>query len=317
MLTDKDAGLLLVLFGRLRLNYIPPRVGRLMGITTPRSNAASYVVRAFPRHCTTAVRWFAQSATDLVFPPTCVLCHGSLTVDPVEPPVQPEPPPQTDIAAGRTAQRKICPGCRVQLLGIPQSRCLRCGAVALTSGQQACRECHQQSFHFTGVYPLASYMAELREAVLLTKQSSHRIVARALAELLLEQRRDDLLSLQPDLIAAVPMYWSQRLRRGINAPEVVAEHLARGLGVPALPRLLVRHRNTEPQTNLPPESRFKNVRGAFRVSRRYKLNQARVLLVDDILTTGATCSETARVLRDAGAAEVFVTVLAKSTRPAT
>jgi predicted amidophosphoribosyltransferase len=77
---------------------------------------------------------------------------------------------------------------------------------------------------------------------------------------------------------------------------------------------LVRRRYTSPQKDLPPRERFKNVRGAFRMSRRNPVQWkgARVLLVDDILTTGATCSEAARVLKEAGASSVFVAVIARA-----
>lgn len=76
--------------------------------------------------------------------------------------------------------------------------------------------------------------------------------------------------------------------------------------------LLVRTRKTLPQADLPPSRRFENVRGAFRLAAGYDIRGARVLLVDDILTTGATCSEAAKVLKQAGAASVAVAVIART-----
>lgn len=147
------------------------------------------------------------------------------------------------------------------------------------------------------------------------KEVGHRPLTHSMARLLAEQRGEEIDRFKPDLIAAVPMYWSQRLRRGVNSAEEIGETLARRLRVPWGPRLLIRRRNTPPQSELSRTGRFENVRDAFRVSKCYQLKATRVLLVDDILTTGATCSEAARMLRQAGAAEVAVAVIAKSVRP--
>jgi predicted amidophosphoribosyltransferase len=92
----------------------------------------------------------------------------------------------------------------------------------------------------------------------------------------------------------------------------VAEVVGRRLRLPVARRLLVRRRNTKPQFSLHPGERFTNIRGAFRVATGYHLSAARVLLVDDILTTGATCSEATRALLAAGAAQVSVLVVARA-----
>jgi predicted amidophosphoribosyltransferase len=91
--------------------------------------------------------------------------------------------------------------------------------------------------------------------------------------------------------------------------------LGRRLRVPVAERLLVRTRNTLPQKDLKPPDRFRNVRGAFRVRRRQaaRLRDSRILLVDDILTTGATCSEAAAVLKRSGAMAVAAAVLARAS----
>jgi ComF family protein len=116
----------------------------------------------------------------------------------------------------------------------------------------------------------------------------------------------------PDLVVPVPMHWSRRIVRGINSAELLAESVSAQLGLPLLSRLLVRSRNTLPQFELPPRERFRNVRGAFRARVGYDLTDARVLLIDDILTTGATASDAARALRECGAAAVTVAVAARA-----
>jgi predicted amidophosphoribosyltransferase len=110
------------------------------------------------------------------------------------------------------------------------------------------------------------------------------------------------------------MFWTRRLRRGTNSPEALAQTLGRQLGVPVR-GLLRRRRNTLPQAPLPPRERFRNVRGAFALRKSGALDGIRILVVDDILTTGATCSEAAGVLKAAGAAWVGVVVVARAHGP--
>ena len=159
---------------------------------------------------------------------------------------------------------------------------------------------------------LGAYQEELRQAVLRLKRASGSTLASALARLFWKSRRDALRRFRTDLVVPVPMYWTRRLARGINSPDVLANELAARLRVPAEGQMLYRCRKTLPQANLPPKQRFHNVRGAFRLRAGYDLHGARVLLVDDILTTGATSSEAAKMLKEAGASVVGVAVLARA-----
>jgi predicted amidophosphoribosyltransferase len=108
------------------------------------------------------------------------------------------------------------------------------------------------------------------------------------------------------------MHWKRRLARGANSPEVLAEKIAGRLRIPVLKRALRQVRNTLPQKGLPPKRRWQNVRGAFGLRAGYGLGGARVALVDDVLTTGATCSEAARILKIGGASHVVAVVLARA-----
>ena len=144
------------------------------------------------------------------------------------------------------------------------------------------------------------------------KRPTHNGLSVAMGRLLAQRRRDRLLELQSDIVIPVPMFWARRFHRGTNNTEVLANCLAKSLDIPARRRILVRHRHTQPQADLPPSRRFQNVRGAFRVRRPDVVEGARVLLVDDVLTTGATCSEAAKVLKQAGAASVAVAVVARA-----
>lgn len=134
----------------------------------------------------------------------------------------------------------------------------------------------------------------------------------AMGKLLWERFGRLLSALKGDVVAPVPMHWRRRMEHGANSAAVLAEVLARRLDAPFAENLLKRRRHTTPQFELTPPQRWDNVRQAFCVRSQYRLAGAHVLLVDDILTTGATCSEAARALRGAGAAQVTVIVLARA-----
>jgi ComF family protein len=175
-----------------------------------------------------------------------------------------------------------------------------------------CPACAGRRFAFDRVIRLGIYAGPMRAAVLRMKKDENRPLAEGVGRLLLAMRAIDLARLEASLVVPIPMYWWRRYRRGTNSARTVAEVLARRLELPLLPRLLVRRRNTLPHSNLSPEARRRNVRDAFAASRRYNINGLGVLLVDDILTTGATCHAAARELRRAGAREVTVAVAARA-----
>ncbi len=144
------------------------------------------------------------------------------------------------------------------------------------------------------------------------KRPSHDALSAAMARLLADRRREQLLAQPCDMAIPIPLFWTCRLGRGGNSPDVLARGLAKFLQIPLRRDILVKHRNTLRQADLPPSQRFRNVRDAFRVRRPEAIAGARVLLVDDVLTTGATCSEAAKTLKKAGAAWVGVAVVARA-----
>ncbi|OSM02180.1 putative competence protein F [Magnetofaba australis IT-1] len=118
----------------------------------------------------------------------------------------------------------------------------------------------------------------------------------------------------PDCITPMPLHWRRLLfKRGYNQSALLARVLAKRLGVPLDTRGLRRARATPPQTGLSRRARLRNVRGAFAV-RDDRFMGRRVLLIDDVMTTGATTFEAARVLKRAGAAQVAVACMARTQK---
>jgi ComF family protein len=157
------------------------------------------------------------------------------------------------------------------------------------------------------------YQEGLREAVHRFKFRGDLGLDRPLGELLAEALSGQAApGWRPDLVVPVPLHRRRLAERTYNQSLLLARAVARSWRVPVPARLLLRTRATPPQQGLSAEERRRNLRGAFAL--RQPLGGERVLLVDDVLTTGATARECARVLRDGGAGEVAVAVLARACR---
>lgn len=220
-------------------------------------------------------------------------------------------PPICPACGCGAAEPGCCGRCRAALTHGSNARlCGRCGASAgpHVDCSSGCFACRNDRFAFETVVRLGRYEGALMEACRRIKEERQRPLAAALGELLWTTRAAALRQLAPDAVVAVPLHWRRRWRRGYNQADEIADRLARGLGVPRL-SALKRLRNTPPQAPLAASVRRTNVASSFRATRR--LAGARILLVDDILTTGATCHHAARALRAAGAAQTVVAVLAR------
>ena len=165
---------------------------------------------------------------------------------------------------------------------------------------------------FDTVIPLGGYHEGLRDAVLRMKRPADDSLSLAIGRLLVERRREQLAGdrggpdcADPHVLGAPASSGQEQPRRDrALSGEIAGDSVRHGV--------LIRRRNTPPQAGLAPSRRFQNVRGAFRVRRPEAVKNARVLLVDDVLTTGATCSEAAKMLKQAGAAMVAVAVVARA-----
>jgi ComF family protein len=208
----------------------------------------------------------------------------------------------------------FCPKCDTDLFTDASDVCPRCagtvGPFSVIEGR--CAGCRGEAFPFENVLRLGPYDGVLRDAVLRMKHHHGEGLAEMLGERWVERDRARFQAAGANLVLAVPLHWRRRWQRGYNQSEALARGLAGRLGLPCHPRWLRRVRYTPPQTSQTPSLRRENVRGAFGVRRGARLAGLSVLLVDDVLTTGATCAEASRVLRAAGAARVVVAALTRA-----
>jgi ComF family protein len=209
----------------------------------------------------------------------------------------------------------FCEGCRDELLdasGVPCERCaMPVGPWADRTG--GCSECRGKSLGFDGVIALGPYAGPIRHLCLRLKAERNAWLAPWLAAVLAESRAEALRSCVPgdSWVVPIPLHWRRRLRRGYNQSEALALGLSKRLAL-RMARPLRRVRATPPLARSGRSERARVMRDAFRAKDSPSLQGRVILLVDDILTTGATCGAAARALKRAGAARVIAVVVGRA-----
>jgi ComF family protein len=233
--------------------------------------------------------------------------------------------PWSCAACGAEGQgRAFCPSCRSALLERAEkaaaSACPRC---ALPAGPYAdlrdgCGDCRDRSLGFEAAVALGPYEGTLRDLCLRMKHDRDAWLAPWLCDLWVEARGEavDRLALPADAwVVPIPLHWRRHWERGYNQAEALARDLARRLERPVR-RPLRRVVDTKKLAVLSATDRAKALRRAFRARKGPDLKGRTILLVDDVLTTGATSSAAARALKKAGAERVIVAVIARTGKTA-
>jgi ComF family protein len=239
----------------------------------------------------------AAGALALTFPDDCRVCGARLT---------------------DFSRLPVCFSCLAPPAPLSaEAFCTQCRAPFLSESSLdlngRCRLCRSGGNHFDAVYCVGAYEGRLRKLIHLFKYAKIRTLAKPLGRFL---RSGLPLEARFDYIVPTPMHWTRRWQRGFNQAELLALEVGRSGAVPVAD-LLRRARRTPKQANLGGKERRKNVKGAFDVRPgRYAgaLNGKRILLVDDVMTTGATVNACALTLKNAGAAYVAVLALARADR---
>lgn len=231
-----------------------------------------------------------SAAVQLLFPRRCPVCDGIVT----------------------PFGEKICLGCMKKLRYIAPPRCLRCGKRLEDAGAEYCRDCGRKTHYFVRGRALYEYES-VAASIYRFKYGGRREYADFFGEELAECLGDFLREVRPDALIPVPVHKSRLRKRGFNQSELLAKALGRRAGIPVRTDCIRRVKKTVPLKLLNPEERQNNLKKAFHIAGNdVKLREmpARVMIVDDIYTTGSTIDEMARVLLEAGVREVYFVTLA-------
>ena len=207
--------------------------------------------------------------------------------------------------------RLICPECEKKLKPIGQPRCYLCGK-PVEKGEY-CADCLRHPHIFDQGRGIFLYDDRMKYSIMKYKYFGCREYSRFYGRALYLYGRDQLALWKPDVIVPVPLHWRKLRKRGFNQAELLAEELAKSAGIPVDVSLLKKSRATRSQKKLDAAGRKKNLKKAFQVVGNP--SGMRILLIDDVYTTGSTMDVLAHALLEKGASHVFfLTVCIGSNR---
>ncbi len=191
---------------------------------------------------------------------------------------------------------------------------------SIESGEARCGLCRRLEPPYVKATAYGSYDSGLRELIHLLKYNQVRPAANVLGRMLAEAIQDlqPLFAEHEILVVPVPLHARKQRQRGFNHSELIARAALKlkpaALGLQMNASVLQRQRETRSQIGLSRHQRRENIRGAFVVAKPHEVNGREILVVDDVFTTGTTVSECARVLRRAGASNVYVATVARTLK---
>jgi len=216
------------------------------------------------------------------------------------------------------ARIPICSSCLASLRPLSGACCNRCGRpfaspVAAESEDSAlCHVCRRSLYDFDFARSYGAYSATMAGAIMLLKYQQVTPLAGWFAAGLRKTFDAHRKMCLADVVVPVPAHVVRLRERGYNHAELIAKPLARSLGLPCRSYLLVRNRPRPDKLRLTLRERWRSVRGAYTIRQGLRVDNLRVLLVDDVLTTGATLDACSRALRKAGAAKVAALTVARA-----
>lgn len=230
------------------------------------------------------LRDFLQGASSLLFPSGCAACNQPLT----------EP------------EEALCAPCRDPLPLLPLASCRSCALPLFGAGVECCETCRLHPPAFDRAVSPFLYEGSAKALVTALKFEGRTSLTGFLSKRMACVVRERLVDLPFQAVLPVPLHPVRLRERTFNQAALLARGVAEELRLPLKEHWIARRRFTRPQTELPREERIRNLRGAFQFEADPVPEAAAVLLVDDVLTTGATAGACARILKEHGIRQVAV-----------
>ncbi|MGM0442083.1 MAG: ComF family protein [Elusimicrobiota bacterium] len=202
--------------------------------------------------------------------------------------------------------RGICEDCLDKIEILDRECCNYCGR-PIKEGQKFCRKCWEFS-SFTDSFSSVCYYKEPVKSIIGNFKYKNKRYLKGILTELLEKKYFQIKNIEVDIIVPVPLHPEKLNERGYNQVRLIAENLSKKINIPVKNSIVKRVKMTSPQYRLTRKERLKNLKDAFKAAR--KLNGKKVLLLDDVATTGSTVQNCAAVLSRAGAGSVHALVAA-------
>lgn len=222
-------------------------------------------------------------------------------------------PPRCQKCGTIIGSEGLCAQCFSQITFITEPYCQKCGRplAEAKQGQMLCPQClREQKSPFRYSRSALIYDEESKPLILGLKFYDKTENAGYLSKLLYQSGKDIWAS-GVDVLIPVPLHYTRLIKRRYNQASLLAQKLSHLIGIEVDNRSLVRYRKTKPQVEFSGKARLKNVKGAFRVIHPEKIVGKKIVLIDDVMTTGSTLKECALVLLQAGAKSVDTLTVAR------
>ena len=229
---------------------------------------------------------FLEEMFRLLYPKRCPICQVILT----------------------KRSEQICSVCRKKTVPLREPVCKKCGKPVMDAQQELCPDCYGKIHFFTKGRAVFLYEKEIKQSVYRFKFQNKREYGEFYSSEMARLFGKEILAWKPDALIPIPMYRRKQRRRGYNQAEVLARGLGEKLSIPVNTTYLKRIKKTIPQSELVKKEREINLKNAFKTSKN-EVKLKKVLLIDDIYTTGVTMDEAAKALLCDGVKEVRFLVL--------
>lgn len=234
---------------------------------------------------------FINKIIDLIYPGRCPFC--------------------TEIVIPKG--ERVCSSCKQKLPYISEPRCMKCSKPVDSDEKEYCSDCSRKAYHYNRGYAVWLYNEIMKRSIADFKYRGRKDYAVFYVNEIIRLYGDKIKSISPDVIVPVPIHRSKYIERGYNQAQILALLIGKELNIPVLSGLLLRNKKTLPQKKLNDIERLKNLSEAFcynvKIAGKYKRQIKKVLLVDDIYTTGSTIEACTNVLKSNGVTEVYFIVL--------
>ena len=217
---------------------------------------------------------------DLLYPRRCPACHKIL----------------------RDQKRQICPECAGVFHLVTEHYCLKCG-MPVKAEEEYCRICGKRERAFDQGRSVFLYSGDLRQSLVRYKYHGAREYGAYYAAAICHYRKREIQRWEPDVIVPIPLARRKERLRGFNQSGILADEVGKRTGIPVSHAILTKIRDTVSQKKLDAAGRRQNLKNAFQAA--CSMKGARVLLIDDVYTTGSTLEEAAACLKAAGAEKVY------------
>lgn len=230
------------------------------------------------------IKFITDKVLNAVYPPSCALCGDLL---------------------GKN-ERYICAACEVSLPHVTEPACFKCGKEISDNETELCEDCSRHIRSFVRGFPAMNYDEMFQESIAAFKYHGKRDYGKYFAYEIARSRGKDIAGVNPEALIPIPLHKKKLRKRGYNQAEVIARELGRRLDIPVDDKILIRTVNTLPQKRLNSIERENNLKNAFQ-SQEKRVKYNKIMLVDDIYTTGTTVEACTKVLHEIGVKDIYYT----------